>query len=161
MHIPDSPRNDALTRRKVLQGSAALLGTMLPLGYAGASQGSRSIATEPTPCDPSLLPAGIRSRIINVNGLHMHVLEAGFDVKDQPCIVLLHGFPELAYSWRKVMLPIARAGFHVIAPDRRGYGRTSGRDVRYDDDPARSRLLTKFVTCLDWLPPSVIGRSQP
>jgi pimeloyl-ACP methyl ester carboxylesterase len=65
----------------------------------------------------------------------MHVLEAGFEKKDQPCVVLLHGFPEIAYSWRKVMLPIAAAGFHVIAPDRRGYGRTTGWDVRYDDDP--------------------------
>ncbi len=64
----------------------------------------------------------------------MHVLEAGFEAKDRPCVVLLHGFPELAYSWRKVMLPLASAGFHVIAPDRRGYGRTSGWDVRYDDD---------------------------
>ena len=64
----------------------------------------------------------------------MHVLEAGFESKDRPCVVLLHGFPELAYSWRKVMLPIASAGFHVIAPDRRAYGRTSGWDVGYDDD---------------------------
>jgi pimeloyl-ACP methyl ester carboxylesterase len=64
----------------------------------------------------------------------MHVLEAGFEVKDRPCVLLLHGFPELAYSWRKVMLPIASAGFHVIAPDRRGYGRTSGWDVGYDDN---------------------------
>jgi pimeloyl-ACP methyl ester carboxylesterase len=64
----------------------------------------------------------------------MHVLEAGFEVKDRPGVLLLHGFPELAYSWRKVMLPIAAAGFHVIAPDRRGYGRTSGWDVRFDDE---------------------------
>lgn len=86
---------------------------------------------------------GIRSRFVNVNGLKMHVLEAGFDVKDQPCIVLLHGFPEIAYSWRKVMLPIAAAGFHVIAPDRRGYRRTSGWDVRYDDDPGPFATLNQ------------------
>jgi pimeloyl-ACP methyl ester carboxylesterase len=64
----------------------------------------------------------------------MHVLEAGFESKGQQCVLLLHGFPELAYSWRKVMLPLASAGFHVIAPDRRAYGRTSGWDVAYDDD---------------------------
>ena len=64
------------------------------------------------------LPAGIRSRFVaNNNGLTMHVLEAGFEVKDRPSVLLLHGFPELAYSWRKVMLPLAAAGFHVIAPD--------------------------------------------
>ena len=70
------------------------------------------------------LPAGIRSRsIANVNGLGVHILEAG--EADRPALLLLHGFPELAYSWRKVMLPLAAAGYHVIAPDQRGYGRTT------------------------------------
>jgi transposase len=83
----------------------------------------------------AVLPPGIRSRFVaNINGIRMRVLEAGFETNDRPGIVLLHGFPELAYSWRKVMLPIADAGFHVIAPDRRGYGRTSGSDVRFDDN---------------------------
>ena len=60
------------------------------------------------------LPDGIRSRLIdNVNGLTMHVLEAGYE-DGRPCLLLLHGFPELAYSWRKVMLPLAAAGFHVL-----------------------------------------------
>jgi pimeloyl-ACP methyl ester carboxylesterase len=62
----------------------------------------------------------------------MHVLEAGFETPGRPCLLLLHGFPELAYSWRKVMLPLAAAGFHVVAPDQRGYGRTSGGDASYD-----------------------------
>lgn len=81
------------------------------------------------------LPSGIRSRFIdNNNGCMMHVLEAGFEDRDRPCVVLLHGFPELAYSWRKQMLPLAQAGFHVVAPDQRGYGRSSGADVTFDDD---------------------------
>ena len=88
------------------------------------------------------LPAGIRSRLVeNVNGLSMHVLEAGFDPAGRPCVLLLHGFPELAYSWRKVMLPLAAAGFHVVAPDQRGYGRTTGCDVGYDGDLAPFRML--------------------
>ncbi len=88
------------------------------------------------------LPAGIRSRhIAGINGLTMHVLEAGFETSGRPCIVLLHGFPELAYSWRKVMVPLAQAGFHVIAPDQRGYGRTTGWDPSYDGDLASFRLL--------------------
>jgi pimeloyl-ACP methyl ester carboxylesterase len=87
------------------------------------------------PYSSAVLSPGIRSRFVsNINGLRMHLLEAGFEVKGRPCVLLLHGFPELAYSWRKVMLPIAAAGFHVIAPDRRGYGRTSGWNVVYDDD---------------------------
>jgi pimeloyl-ACP methyl ester carboxylesterase len=71
----------------------------------------------------------------------MHVLEAGFEGKGRPCVLLLHGFPELAYSWRKVMLPLASAGFHVIAPDQRGYGRTTGWDGDYDGDLGSFRML--------------------
>ena len=51
-----------------------------------------------------------------------------------PGLLLVHGFPELGYSWRKVMLPLAKAGYHVIAPDQRGYGRSGGTDVKFDDD---------------------------
>ena len=85
------------------------------------------------------LPIGIRSRFVdNSNGLVMHVLEAG--EQGRPCVLLLHGFPELAFSWRKVMLPLAAAGYHVIAPDQRGYGRTTGGDARYDGDVGLSRM---------------------
>jgi pimeloyl-ACP methyl ester carboxylesterase len=89
----------------------------------------------------STLPPGIRSRIVsNINGLAMHVLEAGFETKGRPCILLLHGFPELAYSWRKIMLPLAAAGYYVVAPDQRGYGRTTGWDDAYDGDLDSFRL---------------------
>ena len=64
------------------------------------------------------------NKIDNGNGLQCHVLEAG-DPTDH-CSPLLHGFPELSYSWRKVMVPLAEAGFHVLAPDQRGYGQTTG-----------------------------------
>ena len=88
------------------------------------------------------LPGGIRSRWVEgVNGLTVHVLDAGFEQATKGSLLLLHGFPELAYSWRKVMLPLAEAGYHVIAPDQRGYGRTTGWDNRYDGDVAASRPL--------------------
>jgi pimeloyl-ACP methyl ester carboxylesterase len=88
------------------------------------------------------LPSGIRSRFVEgINGLRMHVLEAGFETKGRPCVLLLHGFPELSYSWRKVMPALAAAGYHVIAPDQRGYGRTTGWDGDYDGDLASFRLL--------------------
>ncbi|WP_456638105.1 alpha/beta fold hydrolase [Bradyrhizobium sp. USDA 10063] len=87
------------------------------------------------------LPSGIRSRYVDdINGLRMHVLEAGFETKGRPCLLLLHGFPELAFSWRKVMPVLAEAGYHVIAPDQRGYGRTTGWDADYDGDLASFRL---------------------
>jgi pimeloyl-ACP methyl ester carboxylesterase len=97
-----------------------------------------------TPTDlPAIpLPSGIRSRFVEgINGLAMHVLEAGYETKGRPCVLLLHGFPELAFSWRKVMPQLAGAGYHVIAPDQRGYGRTSGWDANYDGDLAPFRLL--------------------
>lgn len=86
------------------------------------------------PLDPSFLPEGVRSRFVeNINGLRMHVLESGWEgAADKPCLLLLHGFPELAYSWRKVMPALAEAGYHVLAPDQRGYGRTTGWDAEYD-----------------------------
>ena len=88
------------------------------------------------------LPKGTRSRFIDgVNGLRMHILEAGFDDPARPCVLLLHGFPELAYSWRKVMQLLAAEGFHVIAPDQRGYGRTTGWSPDYDGDLAPFHIL--------------------
>src|SRR6202158_6422612 len=87
------------------------------------------------PLENAPLHAGIRCRFVDdVNGLRMHVLEAGFEDEGRPCVLLLHGFPELAYSWRKVMVPLAAAGLHVVAPDQRGYGRTTGWDAGYDGD---------------------------
>src|ERR1700709_2052665 len=98
------------------------------------------ITTDTLPSIP--LPPGIRSRFVDgINGLRMHVLEAGFETKGRPCILLLHGFPELAYSWRKVMPTLVAAGYHVIAPDQRGYGRTTGWDADYDGDLGSFRLL--------------------
>jgi pimeloyl-ACP methyl ester carboxylesterase len=92
------------------------------------------------PFGPDILPQGIRARMVpGVNGLTMHVLEAG--EPGRPCILLLHGFPELAWSWRKVMPALAASGFHVVAPDQRGYGRTTGWDAAYDGDLASFRLL--------------------
>ncbi len=88
------------------------------------------------------LPLAIRSRYVdNINGLRIHVLEAGFETPGRPCLLLLHGFPELAFSWREVMPALAASGYHVIAPDQRGYGRTTGWDANYDGDLASFRLL--------------------
>src|SRR4051794_16752152 len=96
--------------------------------------------SELPPLDAAVLPDGIRARMIpGINGLTMHVLEAG--EPGDPCLLLLHGFPELAYSWRRVMPALAEAGYHVVAPDQRGYGRTTGWSANYDDDLRPFRLL--------------------
>ena len=89
-----------------------------------------------------VLPPGIRSRFAHdINGITMHVLEAGYEATNRPGVLLLHGFPELTFSWCKVIPALAAAGFHVIAPDLRGYGRTSGWDVGYDDDLGPFQIL--------------------
>jgi len=102
-------------------------------------EGRRAPAViDPLPSD--LLPPGVGARIVApVNGLAVHVLEAGDPT--HPLLLLLHGFPELAYSWRKVMLPLAAAGYHVVAPDQRGYGRTTGQDAGYDVDLEPFRMI--------------------
>lgn len=95
------------------------------------------------------LPAGLRARFVDgVNGLRMHLLEAG--EPGRPVLLLLHGFPELAYSWRKLMPPLAAAGWHVLAPDQRGYGRSSGFDTAYDTDlrPYGMRNLVRDAVAL-------------
>ena len=98
--------------------------------------------TEMVPLETAALAPGIRSSLArNINGLDIHILETGFEPAGRPLVLLLHGFPELAYSWRKVMLPLAAAGLHVVAPDLRGYGRTTGWNADYDGDLASFRLL--------------------
>lgn len=59
-------------------------------------------------------------RIVETNGIRMHVAEAGVG----PLVVLCHGFPESWYSWRHQLAALAHAGFHAVAPDMRGYGKT-------------------------------------
>jgi len=102
---------------------------------------------------PLPLPPTIRERTVpGVNGLAVHLLEAG--APGRPVVLLLHGFPELAFSWRFVMPELAAAGFHVIAPDQRGFGRTTGWDGDYDGDlaPFRSaNLVIDMLALLDCL----------
>ena len=91
---------------------------------------------------PGAFSAFRNSRFIEgVNGLTMHVLEAG--TPGRPCVLLLHGFPELAYSWRKVIPALADAGYHVLAPDLRGYGRTGG-----DGEVTSYRMLNLVDDCV-------------
>ena len=90
-----------------------------------ASVAPRELYAQPTgpgielePFPSAWLPDGVRSRFVNnINGLRVHVLEAGYQTPNRSALLLLHGFPELAYSWRNVMVPLAEAGYHVIAPD--------------------------------------------
>jgi len=127
------------TRRDWLTvAMAAHVGGLAVLGRSvraqAAPQRPQTDAQPPETYGAGTLAAGVRSRIISgVNGISMHVLEAGYEPPGRPGLLLIHGFPELAYSWRRVMGPLADAGYHVMAPDQRGYGRSGGTDVRFDD----------------------------
>src|SRR5215472_4334152 len=110
MGTADLSRRDIVSLATAAATAAAISG--------GRTQAAivRTDVTQLPPYGNGTIPPGIRSRVVrDVNGLNMHVLEAGFDGQGRPLVVLLHGFPELAYSWRKVMLPLAAAGYHVIA----------------------------------------------
>jgi pimeloyl-ACP methyl ester carboxylesterase len=67
---------------------------------------------------------------ISANGVDLHVVVAG----DGPLVVLAHGFPELAYSWRHQLPALAAAGYRAAAPDQRGYGRSSRPEAVEDYD---------------------------
>jgi pimeloyl-ACP methyl ester carboxylesterase len=89
------------------------------------------------PTNPNSIPPR-RER----TGLNMHFLAAG--EPGAPLVLLLHGFPELALSWRK-MMPLADAGFYFVAPDQRGYGQATGWDDRFDGD-LRSFSISGIAT---------------
>ena len=72
----------------------------------------------------------VREHSIETNGVTLRVLDAG----SGPAVLLSHGFPELAYSWRYQSQPLAAAGFRVFVPDQRGYGGSSRPDAIEDYD---------------------------
>ncbi|MDE2703097.1 MAG: alpha/beta hydrolase [Chloroflexota bacterium] len=89
----------------------------------------------PGPLQSGRLGEGIRTRIIGgVNGLRMHVLESGANEPGRACVLLLHGFPEIAFSWRRILPALAAAGYYAVAPDLRGYGRTGPAHAEYSED---------------------------
>ncbi|KAJ3842305.1 alpha/beta-hydrolase [Lentinula raphanica] len=99
----------------------------------------------------TVLPS-IVSNTVRVKDLDVYYLQAlppSHPSSQPPLVILLHGFPELAYSWRKVMIPLSQAGYNVIAPDQRGYGRTTVHDssgaalkpVVFEDDLAPFRMF--------------------
>src|SRR5262245_48211495 len=130
--LDEMPRD--LSRRDLLVRASAL-GVM---ALASAAPARAEITSQATyakvgPYGGNTLPAGVRVRLVpNVNGLTVNMLEAG--TPGRPLVLLLHGFPNLGYSWRKVMPALAAAGYYAIAPDIRGYGRTTGWDNSFDAD---------------------------
>jgi pimeloyl-ACP methyl ester carboxylesterase len=139
-HTSEVQRRDLIKGFVAMAAGRAVRGIGQTSLHSGAPVPQHSGVLQPY--SPAMLPEGVRSRFVqSVNGARMHVLEAGYEQRNRPIVVLLHGFPDLAYCWRKVMPDLSAAGFHVIAPDLRGYGRSSGTNVKYDDGLSDFRTL--------------------
>jgi pimeloyl-ACP methyl ester carboxylesterase len=82
-------------------------------------------------------------RDVNANGIRLHIAEAG----SGPLVLLLHGFPEFWWSWHHQLVALADAGYHVVAPDLRGYG-ASDKPPRGYDAPTLSSDLAGLVRAL-------------
>ena len=74
-----------------------------------------------SPARPPIAGGAVEHKMIDVNDVTLHVAEIG----DGPLVILLHGFPELWYSWRRQLPALAEAGFKAVAPDMRGFGESS------------------------------------
>ncbi len=87
----------------------------------------------------------VTHRSVHANGIDIHLAEAG----SGPAVLLLHGFPELWYSWRHQVGALADAGYRAVAPDLRGYGRTSAPPAV--EDYAMINMVADVAGVLDWL----------
>ena len=105
------------TRRSVILTAAAAASSALVNSEVARAA---IVQTDVAKLPPLPLPPGIRSRYVpNINGLTFHVLEAGFESKGRPCLLLLHGYPEIAYGWVELSGPMVRCGVHAAPVQRR------------------------------------------
>ncbi|HEY1505011.1 MAG TPA: alpha/beta hydrolase [Stellaceae bacterium] len=104
-------------------GALAAGAAFAPPAIAAAPEHSGAGAQPTSWVDPAM-PA-VTHRMIETNGIRLHVAEQG----EGPLVILCHGFPECWYSWRHQIPALAKAGFHAVAPDLRGYGRSDRPDA--------------------------------
>ncbi|KAL7621451.1 hypothetical protein AAE478_008774 [Parahypoxylon ruwenzoriense] len=108
-----------------------------------------SVPDHPRESLPALpLPEGIAEDYVDCStscGLTWHVLKAG--EPGRPLVLFCHGYPELAYSWRKVLPKVAEAGYYCVAMDQRGYGRTKGwpRRQPFEEVDLNDYVFTNLV----------------
>lgn len=103
--------------------SARPLVPLLALSLAACRSAESPPEPEPAPApDP---PGGRTERWLDTATIRVRIDEAG----SGPLVLFLHGFPELAYSWRHQLDALAAAGYHAVAPDMRGYGGTEAPEA--------------------------------
>ncbi len=121
----------------------------MPAGFPSVI-GFMSVA--PGPLRPIVLglvtvtPTSPAERLVDLGDVRLRVVEAG--PADGPLVLLAHGFPELAFSWRHQIPALAAAGYHVLAPDQRGYGGSSAPAAVEAYDIAA--LTADLVGLIDW-----------
>ncbi len=124
--------------RRQLLGSAGALLAQTALPWTTAQGKNARAENKDVLYGGSTLPAGIRSNRVDTNtGATLHVLEAGYDRRTAPCVVLLHGFPELAYSWRNQLLP----------PGSCWLSRRCSRSARLRSEQLRNPFSTGMICC--------------
>ena len=113
----------ALSRRSLLMAGTAVVASLLERQMAKAENAEGN--------------EGLKEYDVTTNGISLHVTEQG----EGPAVLFCHGFPDTSYTWRRQMKAIASAGYRAIAPDMRGYGRSSV--------PADATLYTPLHTAGD------------
>jgi epoxide hydrolase A/B len=126
-----------MNRRQLLGAALAPL-----LRVAPPALSSNAFAATPEKDGKMSTPT---QRIIEANGIHINIAEKG----DGPLVLLAHGFPESWYSWRHQIDALAAAGFHVVAPDMRGYGKSDA--PKAIDQYTMMHLVGDMVGILDVL----------
>jgi len=131
----------AKVRRRLLwwMVPAVLLMLLVGAAYRSGRQEPIDVVAETA----KRLGVALESRTVVGNGVLLHVVEAG--PKDGPPVVLLHGYPEFWWGWNQQIARLARAGFHVIAPDQRGY---DASDKPKDIEDYRVDLLVGDIIAL-------------
>src|SRR5215207_9336205 len=102
-----------MDRRSLLIASAFPLALRLGLPVIGSSALAQTTQQGKTMSEPT-------QRMVEANGIKLNIAEQG----QGPLVLLCHGFPETWYSWRHQLGALAAAGFHAVAPDMRGYGKS-------------------------------------
>src|SRR5262244_3183390 len=120
MRDDQGTRDATFSRRDMLwAGGALAVGAAFAKPVKAASGEPGRAGPNPTSWADPAMPE-VTHRMIETNGIRLHVAEQG----EGPLVILCHGFPECWYSWRHQLRALAEAGFHAVAPDLRGYGRS-------------------------------------
>jgi len=96
----------------------------------------------------------IGHRLVETNGIQLHIAEAG----EGPLVLFVHGFPESWYSWRHQLPVLAEAGFHAVAPDMRGYGRSDKpQNIEAYNQVEVVKDIVRLISALGYKTAVVVG----